>query len=201
LLSATRSSSARCGLAGAALTVSAIIARQPKLSPGSRRRADVLEAALDRADEHGLHRDIVGAAIGRPTLRYVPTRAGWGEHGRGARGVDACAAGRRIRAVTADDAATGLAAAERELAEGRGAGYGVGFGYVKSFGSPRGLDGIRLEYAFTDGERVANVHAVISGPRLALLGYHRTLDEPDAPLHDWALRVLYDLAGSIARDK
>lgn len=103
-------------------------------------------------------------------------------------------------AVTADEAATGLAAAERELAEGRGAGYGVGFGYVTSFGSPRGLDGIRLEYALTDGERAANVHAIISGTRLALLGYPRTLDEPDAPLHDWSLRALYDLAGSIARD-
>jgi hypothetical protein len=103
-------------------------------------------------------------------------------------------------ADTADAAATGLAAAERELSEGRGAGYGVGFGYVKNFGSPRGLDGIRLEYALTDGERAANVHAIISGTRLALLGYQRTLDEPDAPLHDWALRALYDLAGSIARD-
>lgn len=103
-------------------------------------------------------------------------------------------------AVTADKAVAGLAAAERELAEGRGAGHGVGFGYVKNFGSPRGLDGIRLEYALTDGERAANVHAIISGTRLALLGYHRTLDEPDEQLDDWALKALYDLAGSIARD-
>jgi len=89
-------------------------------------------------------------------------------------------------AVTAEEAAAGLAAAERELAEGRGAGYGVGFGYVKNFGSPRGLDGIRLEYALTDGERVANVHAITSGTRLALLGYHRTLEDLDERLHAWA---------------
>jgi hypothetical protein len=48
-------------------------------------------------------------------------------------------------AVMADEAATGLAAAARELAEGGGASSGVGFGYVKSFGSPRGRDGIRLD--------------------------------------------------------
>jgi hypothetical protein len=103
-------------------------------------------------------------------------------------------------AVTAEEAAAGLAAADRELAEGRGAGYGVGFGYVTNFGSPRGLDGIRLEYALTDGQRVANVHAIISGTRLALLDYHRTIQELDEQLHDWALKALYDLAGSIARD-
>jgi hypothetical protein len=103
-------------------------------------------------------------------------------------------------AVTAEEAAAGLAMAEHELAEGRGAGYGVGFGYVTNFGSPRGLDGIRLEYALTDGQRVANVHAIISGTRLALLGYHRTPEELDEQLHDWALKALYDLAGSIARD-
>lgn len=103
-------------------------------------------------------------------------------------------------AVTAEEAAAGLAAADRELAEGRGASYGVGFGYVTNFGSPRGLDGIRLEYALTDGQRVANVHAIISGTRLALLGYQRTIQELDEQLHDWALKALYDLAGSIARD-
>jgi hypothetical protein len=103
-------------------------------------------------------------------------------------------------AVTAEEAAAGLAAAERELAQGRGAGYGIGFGYVKNFGSPRGLDGIRLEYALTDGERVANVHAIISGTRLSILGYHRALEEPDKQLQAWALKALYDLAGSVARD-
>jgi hypothetical protein len=75
----------------------------------------------------------------------------------------------------------------------------AGFLRVKNFGSPRGLDGIRLEYALTDGGRVANVHAIISGTRVALLGYDRMLDEADGPLHDWALRALYDMAGSIAR--
>jgi hypothetical protein len=44
------------------------------------------------------------------------------------------------------------------------------------------------------------VHAIISGTRLALLGYHRTLEELDEQLHDWALKALYDLAGSIAHD-
>jgi hypothetical protein len=84
------------------------------------------------------------------------------------------------------------------LAEGRG-GYGIGFGYVKNFGSPRGLDGIKLEYALTDGDRIANVHAIISGTRLAILGHHRTVEEPDEQLLDWALDKLYRLAGSIAR--
>ena len=36
-------------------------------------------------------------------------------------------------AVTADEAEAGLAAAQHDLAEGRGAGYGVGFGYVTNF--------------------------------------------------------------------
>jgi hypothetical protein len=102
-------------------------------------------------------------------------------------------------AVTAGEAAAGLAEAQRELA-GRGAGYGVGVGYVKNFGSPRRLDGIRLEYAITDGERVANVHAIISGTRLSILGYGRALEEPDEGLKTWALDELYQQAGSIARD-
>ena len=105
-------------------------------------------------------------------------------------------------AVTADEAAAGLATAQRDLAEGRGAGYGVGFGYVTNFGSPRGLDGIKLEYALTDGgDRIANVHAIISGTRLAMLGYHRTVEEPDEQLLDWALDKLYREAGSIVRDQ
>jgi hypothetical protein len=103
-------------------------------------------------------------------------------------------------AVTADEAAVALAAAQRDFAEGRGAGYGVGFGYVKNFGSPRGLDGIKLEYALTDGDRIANLHAIISGTQLAILGYHRTVEEPNAQLLDWALDKLYRLAGSVARD-
>jgi hypothetical protein len=102
-------------------------------------------------------------------------------------------------AVTADEAAAALAAAHRDFAEGRGAGYGVGFGYVKNFGSPRGLDGIKLEYALTDGDRVANLYAIISGTRLSILG-NRTVEEPDAQLLEWALDKLYHLAGSIARD-
>jgi hypothetical protein len=101
-------------------------------------------------------------------------------------------------AVTVAEATAGLEAARREFA-GRGAGYGVGFGYVKNFGSPRGLDGIRLEYVLTDGERVANVHAIISGTRLGILGYSRSIDEPDKELHAWALEELYRAAGAIPR--
>lgn len=101
-------------------------------------------------------------------------------------------------AVTTEEAAAGLAEAQRELVE-RGAGYGVGFGYVKDFDSPRGLDGIRLEYALTDGERIANVHAIISGTRLSILGHDRSAVEPDERLRAWALEDLYRLAGSIAR--
>jgi hypothetical protein len=102
-------------------------------------------------------------------------------------------------AVTAAEADAGLAEAQRELV-GRGAGYGIGFGYVKNFGSPRGLDGIKLEYAITDGERVANVHAIISGTRLAVLGYGRAVEGPDEKLRAWALGELCQQAGSIARD-
>lgn len=104
----------------------------------------------------------------------------------------------RSSAVTAARAADGLAEAQQELAS-RGAGYELGFGYVKSFGSPRGLDGILFEYAITDGERVANVHAIISGTRLGILGYSRATDELDEKLRAWALDELYRLAGSIAR--
>ena len=101
-------------------------------------------------------------------------------------------------AVTAAEAAAGLTEAQRELAT-RGAG-GLGFGYVKSFGSPRGLDGIRLEYAITDGDRIANVHAIISGTRLAALGFWPVGDELDEALRAWALEELYRKGGSIARD-
>lgn len=98
--------------------------------------------------------------------------------------------------VTAEEAAAGLAAAKRELAQGRGSGHSLAFGYVKNFGSPRGLDGVRLEYAITDGERVANVHTIISGTRLSMLGYERTT-EPGEGLLSWALDQLYQQAGSI----
>jgi hypothetical protein len=99
-------------------------------------------------------------------------------------------------AVTAEEAAAGLAAAEREFTDGRGRGHGIAFGYVKNFGSPRGLDGIRLEYALTDGERVANMHAIISGTRLSVLEAERTT-EPGEGLLSWALDQLYEQAGSI----
>ena len=102
-------------------------------------------------------------------------------------------------AVTADEAACGLADAQRMLA-GRGATSGIGFGFVKNFGSPRGLDGLRFEYAITDGDRIANVHTIISGTTLATLGYGRTVGEPDETLRTWALDRLYDLTRSMVAD-
>ena len=101
-------------------------------------------------------------------------------------------------AVTVDDAARGLTEARQELA-GRGADYGLGFGYVKNFGSPRGLDGIRLEYAITDGARTANLHVIISGTRLGILGYTRQVDHPDDDLRVWVLDQCYLAAGAIAQ--
>jgi hypothetical protein len=60
---------------------------------------------------------------------------------------------------------------------------------VKNLGSPRGLDGIRLEYP---QRRRADRERACDHQRhpLALLGYDRTLDEPHAPLRHWALRAL-----------
>jgi hypothetical protein len=101
-------------------------------------------------------------------------------------------------AVTAEDAARGLTEAQRELA-GRGAGHGLGFGYVMNFGSPRGLDGVRLEYAVTDGVRTANLHVVISGPRFGILGFSRGMEDPEEKLRDWVLAELYQAASAIAR--
>jgi hypothetical protein len=101
-------------------------------------------------------------------------------------------------AVSAPEAEAGLADAQRELADGRGSGYGVGFGYVKNFGSPNLLDGIQLEYVITDGEHVANLHVIISGTRLGILGYTGGIDDADGELRGWALDELYRLAGSIA---
>jgi hypothetical protein len=103
-------------------------------------------------------------------------------------------------AVTAEESSRGLAEAQQELA-GRGTGYALGFGYVKNFGSPRGLDGVRLEYAITDGARTANVHVIISGTRLATLGFSRGLEEPDEEVRGWVLDQLYQAAGAIARSQ
>ena len=44
----------------------------------------------------------------------------------------------------------------------------------------------------------ANLHAVISGSRLATLGKPR-LDEPDAEVISWMLGRFYEKAGSIPR--
>jgi hypothetical protein len=102
-------------------------------------------------------------------------------------------------AVTQTEAEAGLAAAQADLAGGKGSGYGVGFGFVKSFGSPNALDGIRVEFALTDGQRVANVHAIVSGSHLASLRQDRDA-VPDQELLVWMYQRLYQISGAIARD-
>jgi hypothetical protein len=99
-------------------------------------------------------------------------------------------------AVTREDAEVGIAAARTDIKSGRGSGYGVGFGFVKSFGSPKGLDGIRIEFAITDGERVANVHAIVSGSELSMLGKGRFSATDDEVL-EWMFERLYQIAGAI----
>jgi hypothetical protein len=101
-------------------------------------------------------------------------------------------------AVTREEAEAGLAAARADIESGRGSGYGVGFGFVKSFGSPNGLDGIRVEFAITDGERVANVHATVSGTQLSMLGKARSAPTDDEIL-TWMFERLYQMAGAIPR--
>jgi hypothetical protein len=100
--------------------------------------------------------------------------------------------------VTREEAEAGLAAARADLESGRGSGYVLGFGFVKNIGSPRGLDGLQVEFAITDGDRVANLHAVISGSRMSMLGKQR-LGEVDNKVLDWMFSRLYEKAGVISR--
>ena len=96
--SATRSSSPRCGLAGAAPTVSAITARRPMLStprarprarPRSRSGSELMNTVGHARTSYERRMRALGA-------RYVRRRGRPREHGRGSRGVDARPARRRL---------------------------------------------------------------------------------------------------------
>jgi hypothetical protein len=104
----------------------------------------------------------------------------------------------RSSTVTREEAEAGFATARADLEAGRGSGYGLGFGFVKNIGSPRGLDGVQSEVAVTDGDRVANIHAIVSGSRLSMLGRPR-FDEVDEEVLDWIRGRLYEKAGAISR--
>lgn len=101
-------------------------------------------------------------------------------------------------AVRAAEANAGVEEAMREVTEGRGAGYEVGFAYVKSF-DRSGADGIKLESAITDGTRVANLHVIVSRTALSVLGLDTWMTEADEELRAWVLDQLYRAAGAIAR--
>lgn len=102
-------------------------------------------------------------------------------------------------AVRREEAEVGVAAARADVENGRGSAYGVGFGFVKALGSPRGLDGIRVEFAITDGERVANLHAIVSGSQLAMLGQPGRI-ATDGEMIAWMLDRLYEVTGAIPRN-
>lgn len=101
-------------------------------------------------------------------------------------------------AVPRAEAEAGLAAAREDIENGRGSGYGIGFGFVKTFGSPNGLDGVRVEFAITDGERCANLHAIVSGSQLAMLGQPGRIATDDEMIA-WMLDRLYQVTGAIPR--
>ena len=101
-------------------------------------------------------------------------------------------------AATAAQAKAGLEQAMREVTTGRGVGYDVGFGYVKTFDQPS-ADGIELEYALTDGTRVANLHVSVSRTALSVLGLDPWMTEASEELRAWVLDRLYCEAGAIAR--
>lgn len=90
------------------------------------------------------------------------------------------------------------AAAHRELSDGKGAGYDVGFGFARKM-EDRGLDGVRLAFAMTDGDREATIHVVVSGTAQAVLAGQVPHITTDAELAAWAQDRLYDKAGRIAR--
>lgn len=99
------------------------------------------------------------------------------------------------QAATKAEAEGGVEAARADLSSG----YGVGFGLIKSFGSPNGLDGIKLLYAVVDDDgRQADIHVVVTGSALAMLGYARSPDTIDDSLQKWILRRLHERARSIA---
>ena len=100
------------------------------------------------------------------------------------------------QAATAAEARRGVNAARADLSSG----YGVGFGFIRSFGSPAGLDGIKLLYAVVaDDGAQANIHVIVTGTALARLGYDRLPATADDDLQKWILEQLHKKAGSIAR--
>lgn len=99
----------------------------------------------------------------------------------------------RSQAVSADEAKAGIEAARSDLRSGKGSGYGIGFGYIKNFGSIGSQDGVTLCFAITDGEREANFHANVSRTQLATLEAHG--ENVDA----WIADRLYSIAGNFER--
>lgn len=100
------------------------------------------------------------------------------------------------RGVSKEQAKQGLATA---LAAVKG-GKPIGFGLVKDLGSPAGTDGIRVEYAVTDGERQATIHAIVPTETLGTLGYDGVAAPVDASLDAWVRTRLYERAGRTTDD-
>jgi hypothetical protein len=101
-------------------------------------------------------------------------------------------------AVTAEDASIGLTGPQQELVC-RGAGYGLGFGYVANFGSPRGLDGVRLEYAVTTACGWPTCTSSSAAPGSASSASAAGVEEPEEKLRDRVVDELYRAASAIAR--
>jgi hypothetical protein len=98
------------------------------------------------------------------------------------------------QAATKAKAERGVEAARADLESG----YGVGFGFIKSFGSPGGLDGVKLLYAVVADGRQANIHVIVSGTALGTLGCDPFQATVDDNLQKWILKQLHRKAGSIA---
>jgi hypothetical protein len=92
--------------------------------------------------------------------------------------------------ATADEARVGIHAALEALRQGKGAGYGIGFGFVKALDSK--IDGEELLFAVTDGEREASIVATVTGTTLA------SDDGPGDRLIEWAHERLYAIAGAFS---
>jgi hypothetical protein len=85
-------------------------------------------------------------------------------------------------AATKAQAERGVEAARADLASG----YGVDFGFIKSLGSPGGLDGVKLRYAVVaDDGRQADIDVVVSGTALAMLGHVQSRESVDESIQAW----------------
>jgi hypothetical protein len=93
----------------------------------------------------------------------------------------------------------GLTEARQYVKDGRGAGYGVGFGFVREIEKP-GLDGRQFEYAITDGARDGTIHVIVSATAMVALAHEEPPVASDDELQAWVLTRLYDKAGRIHRD-